>query len=78
MSNTQKTVEIELINPWNGATVCRDVTEITDEQIQGYALDPEIADLVHNDAGWETPGEWLAAYVGRAGAAQAGREIIGS
>ena len=78
MTTAPKIVEIELVNPWTGETVSRDVTDITDAQLQGYALDEAMAELVDYYAGWETPGEWLAVYVSHVGSVQAGREIIGS
>ena len=78
MKTAIDTIEIDLVNPWTGETVSRDITSITDAQIRGYPLDDATVELVHNAAGWETPGEWLAAYVSLRGAVQAGREIIGS
>jgi len=78
MKTATDTIEIELINPWTGEKVYRDITSITNEQIRGYPLDDSTVELVHNETGWATPGEWLAAYVALRGAVQAGREIIGS
>lgn len=68
---------IDLINPWSGVCVRRDVTNITDDEIQGYALDADVCEQVRVPAD-ATPGEWLAAYVAIVGAETAGAQIIGS
>lgn len=72
----EKTV-VQLVNPFSGVIVERDITDVTKAEIDVYAqlLDDEtLAALEGND----TPAEWLRAYVEHVGAEDAGRVILGS
>jgi hypothetical protein len=68
---------ITIINPFSGATVERDITEITQAQVDAYAqlLDDETLYAIE---GADTPVEWLEAYVAKVGPTEAGRVILGS
>jgi len=68
---------ITIVNPFSGATVERDISDITQEQVDAYAqlLDDE---TLYALEGAETPAAWLAAYVDRVGPVEAGRVILGS
>lgn len=68
---------VTVTNPWTGALVERDVTDLSERQLAQVAA-------VINDEGCEqidsvyTPAEFLAAYVALVGPDEAGRILLGS
>ncbi len=69
---------ITLINPWSGAQVERDITDLRQEQLDAYPLDEEVCAELAAQIAPCTPAEVLAAYVEQVGAEAAGVAIIGS
>ena len=65
---------ITLINPFSGATVERDTSDISAQAVAALLDDATLAAL----EGAETDAEWIAAYVDRVGMEEAGRVILGS
>ena len=70
-----KLITVTLINPWTGATVERDITDLTEAQLDAYPLDGDVCAMIPTPC---TPAEFLAAYVDRVGAQAAGVAILGS
>lgn len=66
-------IVITLINPWSKAGVNYDVTDITDRDMGGWMLDEDNYPI----GSYNTPGEWLAAYVDIVGSEVAGNQILG-
>jgi hypothetical protein len=71
-------IVIELVNPWTGALVEMDITEITQVQLDAYPLDEDICNELANKMAPCSPAEFLQAYVDRVGPEEAGIVIIGS
>jgi hypothetical protein len=71
-------VTVTLVNPYTGATVARDVTELTHQEMDGYLLDNDVCERLHDLIAPCTPAEFLAAYVDAVGPKNAGRVILGS
>lgn len=69
---------ITIVNPWTGAYGERDISDITQEQIDAYALLLDDDTLSALEGAGDTPAAWLAAYVDRVGPVEAGRVILGS
>ena len=72
---------VEVINPWSGARVQVDVSELAQAQLDAYRLliDDEEADrLQPRGTAWRGPGDWLAAWAEAAGPQRAGLVILGS
>lgn len=72
-----KRIVVTLANPWTGALIERDVTELTQAQLEAYPLDDAVCAELQTMAPC-SPAQYLAAYVDHVGAAEAGRVIIGS
>jgi hypothetical protein len=68
---------VTLVNPFSGATVERDVTDLTKSQLDAYPLDEAVCNSLAAKIAPCTPGEFLAAYVDRVGPVAAGVAIIG-
>ena len=71
-------VTVTLINPWSGATVERDITTLSQAQLDAYPLDEDVCNELAAAMAPCTPPEFLAAYVERVGPEAAGVSIIGS
>ncbi|TCP06549.1 hypothetical protein [Caldimonas thermodepolymerans] len=73
-------VVITVTNPATGQLVEVDITTLTDEELDAYALlmDDDIREDLHSAREWESPAKFLAAYVSRVGPDDAGRIILGS
>ena len=74
-------LSIEAINPWSGALVSVDVSELTQAQLDAYRLlidDAEADRLQPRGTAWRGPGDWLAAWAEAAGPQRAGLVILGS
>ena len=71
---------IVLINPFSGVTVERDITGLTQGQLDAYAalMDDDSREATHHAVAPCTPAEFLAAWVARVGPVEAGRVILGS
>ncbi len=69
---------ITLVNPWSKALVKRDITDLTQEQLDAYPLDEDICNELHAQIAPCSPADFLAAYVDRVGPEAAGIVIIGS
>jgi hypothetical protein len=68
---------VTLTNPWTGAAVERDVTDVTQAQAEAWAAIMDDDDLSALE-GAESPAAWTVAMVERLGAERAGRIILGS
>lgn len=68
---------VTITNPWTGATVERDVSDVTESQTEAWAAVMDDADL-HALEGAESPAAWTIAMVERLGAERAGTIILGS
>ena len=70
---------ITLTNPFSAATVTRDITDLTAQQLDAYAeiMDDDIRESVHDDLAPCKPAEFLAEYVKRVGPDAAGILILG-
>jgi hypothetical protein len=73
-------VVITVTNPVTGQLVEMDVTTLTDDELDAYAqlMDDDIIEDLHSARDWESPAQFLAAYVDRVGPDAAGRIILGS
>lgn len=72
-------VEVELVNPVSGATVVRDISDMSHLQAAAYRelIDPDLrSELDLRD--WDAPADYISAFVARVGAEEAGRVILGS
>lgn len=69
---------ITLVNPFTGATVEHDITELTEEQVDAYPLDEDVCNELAAEIAPCTPQAFLAAYVNRVGPRAAGIAILGS
>jgi hypothetical protein len=71
---------ITLINPFSGATVERDITDLTQQQLDAYVavMDDEVCNELANEIAPCSPEEFLAAYAQRVGPKEAGIVILGS
>ena len=67
-------------NPFTGQIVDHDITDLTEAQLDAYAeiMDTEIREDLAAKLAPCTPAEFLAAYVERVGAEEAGSVILGS
>lgn len=76
----RETIVVELVNPFSGTRVQHDITALTSEQMDAYAelMPDEIREEIHSQVAPCEPSEFLAAYVDRVGAEEAGRLILGS
>jgi hypothetical protein len=68
---------VAITNPWTGAAVERDVSDVTQAQAEAWAAVMDEADL-HALEGAESPAAWTVAMVDRLGAERAGTIILGS
>ena len=71
-------MNVTLTNPFSGATIVRDISGLTQAQLDAYAMLIDDETLYALEGAGETPAEWLAAYVEHVGADQAGIVILGS
>ena len=72
---------ITLHNPWTHAIVERDITGLTQSQLDAYAqiIDDESRESINNGPAWDaSPAGWLSAWVDHVGPDEAGRIILGS
>lgn len=74
------TYQITVKNPFSGVHVTIDTTDLTQDDLDGYAMSMDDGDREHihsiADTNW-TPGHWLAAYVDYVGPERAGVVILG-
>lgn len=70
---------LDLIHPVTGGWVTRDISELTEHELDAYALlmDAELREVLHGE-GHASPPEFLAAWARRVGPEAAGRVILGS
>ncbi len=78
MSTTENTITVTMINPWSGAVVERDITDLSKDELDAYPLDEDACKSLHRRLAQCTPAEFLAAYVDAVGPKAAGRVILGS
>lgn len=71
-------VTITLVNPWSRAVVERDITDLTQNQLDAYPLDEDVCAELAAAIAPCTPAQFLEAYVDRVGPEAAGVLIIGS
>lgn len=71
---------ILLTNPHNGATFERDITGLTEAELDAYAMlmDDDLREALHADLAPCTPEAFLAAYADRVGPEAAGMIVLGS
>lgn len=69
---------ITLTNPWTGESVDRDISDLTERQLDAYPLDEDVCAALHSRVAPCTPAEFLAAYVAAVGPEIAGSQILGS
>jgi len=74
-----KRLIVSLINPWTGEEVEIDVTDITQEELDSYAvlMDDDLREELHRELAPCTPGEFLFAWVQRVSTKEASRVILG-
>ena len=70
--------DITITNPFSGATVERDISGLSEDQLAAYPLDEAICNALSLKMAPCTPAEFLAAYVAQVGADDAGIVILGS
>ena len=75
-------ITISITNPWSKALVERDISDLTQAQLDGYAQamgdDSREEINARGDLLDASPAQWLAAWVELVGPEEAGRVIIGS
>lgn len=74
-------ITIHIANPWTGAWAERDITDLTQTQLDGYAglMSDEDINAVWDQLGpTASAAAFLAAWVERVGPEEAGRVILGS
>lgn len=72
-ATTSASQTVELINPWSGATVHRDITALTQAELDAYAqhMDDDLREALNSELAPCSPPEFLAARVpGRLGGAR--------
>ena len=71
---------IAVVNPVSGVIVDRDITALTQRQLDAYAqlMDGDIRERLHDRLAPCSPAEFLAAYVAEVGPDAAGALILGS
>ena len=71
---------VSLVNPWSGEEVEIDVTDITQEELDSYAvfMDDDLREELHRELAPCTPGEFLFAWAQRVSTREASRVILGS
>lgn len=69
---------ITITNPFSGAVIEQDISDLTQEQLEAFPLEERICNELHAEIAPCTPGEFLAAYADRVGPEEAGRLILGS
>ena len=71
---------ITLTNPWTGRIVERDITGLTQDQLDAYAqvMDDDICNALAREMAPCTPEDYLAAYCERVGPDAAGIVVLGS
>ena len=65
-------------NPWSGRFVERDIAGLTSAELESYSLDERVCDEIARAIAPCLPEEFLAAYVRRVGAINAGLAIFGA
>ena len=67
--------QIEVINPWSGATVGLTPDDVTEDRLEALAqfMDDEIREQIHAELAPCSPFEFFRAYVERVGAEEAGK-----
>ena len=70
---------LDLIHPVTGGWVTRDISELTEHELDAYArlMETELREVLHGE-GYASPPEFLAAWARRVGPEAAGRVILGS
>ncbi len=72
---------ITITNPWTGHTFERDVTDLTQQDLDAYAavMDDESREAANDKfEDGMTPGQWLAIWAEMVGSEEAGRVVLGS
>lgn len=71
---------VELVNPVSGVTVERDITDVTQRDLDAYAqlMDNDVRERLHDRLAPCSPAEFLSAYVAEVGPEAAGALILGS
>lgn len=72
--------EITVTNPWTGKTFNLDITGLSQEKLDAYALlmDDELRESIHDELAPCEPEQFLAAWAEKVGSEEAGRVILGS
>lgn len=71
-------IVVDLVNPWSGSLVSRDITGLTQAALDAYPLDEDVCRAIAERDPTMAPAEFLAAYVAAVGPGAAGVVIIGS
>jgi len=72
---------ITVTNPWSGSTFEKDVTDLTQKELDAYAtvMDDESREAANDKfEDGMTPGQWLAIWAEMVGSEEAGRVVLGS
>ena len=71
---------LTLKNPWSGAIVDRDVTELTEQELDHYAqlMDSDLRERLHDELTPCSPGMFLKAWSDEVSLEEASRIILGS
>ncbi len=72
---------ITVTNPWTGTTFDKDVTYLTQTDLDGYAavMSDESREATNDQVeDGMTPGQWLAIWAEMVGSEEAGRVVLGS
>ena len=71
---------ITVTNPWTGHTFEKDVTDLTQQDLDAYAavMSDDSREAANDKFSDGTPGEWLAIWAEMVGSEEAGRIILGS
>lgn len=69
---------VTVANPWTNALVERDISGMTQGQLDAYLQLIDDETLYALEGVGETPAEWFYAYVAKVGPEEAGRVLLGS
>ena len=74
-----KRLILELVNPWTGEDVQVDVTDLSQEELDSYAvlMDDDLREELHREMAPCSPGEFLYAWAQRVSTKEASRVILG-
>lgn len=75
-----ETHTVALLNPWSRATVYKDISALTQAELDAYArhMDDDLREALTGELAPCSPPQFLAAWVERVGPEEAGRVILGS